>query len=75
MDLNLFRLLEQFSRDCTATKPFDLDTLGLAYMRRAYELGKYAARAETGRDRSDANYPGQADDSENGGEGGRDPVA
>lgn len=44
INVKLYRLLHQFSRDCAATKPFDLDTVGLSYMNRAYELGKDAGR-------------------------------
>ena len=46
MDESLFRLVQEFSRDCVGTKPYDFDTLGLAYMKRAYELGKDARGIE-----------------------------
>ena len=71
MDVKFFRLLRQFSRDSVKSKPFDLDTVGLAYMRRAYKLGRDAGLAEAGRDRS-ANDLEHSDDSENGRESGQD---
>ena len=73
LNVKLFRLLHQFSRDCAATKPFDLDTVGLSYMNRAYELGKDAGRAQSRRHRSDTNYQAQSDDRGNGGESGSGP--
>ena len=73
MDQKFFRLLERFSHDLAATKPPDLDTLGLAYMRLAYELGKDAGRAETRRDRTAINDQWHSDERDNGGERGPEP--
>jgi hypothetical protein len=46
MDRNLSRLLRRFSSDLAQTNPSDLDTLALAYMNLAYQLGRDAGRAE-----------------------------
>jgi hypothetical protein len=51
-----------------ATRPFDQDAFGLAFMQRAYELGKVAGRAESQGDRTETNYEWHSDDS--GGESG-----
>jgi hypothetical protein len=55
MDPNLSRLLQRFSIDLATTSPSDLDTLALAYMNLAYQLGRDAGRAEALSDRPDAN--------------------
>ena len=70
MDLNFFRLQRQFSRDSVKSKPRDLETVGLAYMRRAYKLGRDAGLA-----RRDGLEPtqitsGNRTDTENGGDSG-----
>jgi hypothetical protein len=72
VDEKLFRLMQEFSCHFAATRPPDLDTLVLAYMHRAYELGKDAGRAEPGRDRTDTNYKWGSDGNQNGGESGPD---
>jgi hypothetical protein len=70
MDLKLFRLLRQFSRDSVKSKPFDLETVGLAYMRRAYELGRDAGLAEADRLDPTRIVSGNRTDTENGGDSG-----
>ena len=72
MDQNLFRLLQQFSRQFVATKPPDLEALGLAYVNRAYELGRDTERADVGRDRGDTRYQWQSGATDSGSESGLD---
>ena len=70
MDRKLSRLLQRFSSDLAQTNPSDLDTLALAYMNLAYQLGRDAGRAETQRHRSDADTKpdaGRNDESHNDG--------
>jgi hypothetical protein len=68
MDERLFCLLQAFSRDLTATQPPDLDTFGLTYMQRAYELGKVAGRAEVRADPTSTDYEWYSDGRKSGGE-------
>ena len=68
MDEKLFLLVQEFSGDCVRAKPYDLDMVGLDYMKRAYELGKDAGRAETRAARTETNRHCHSDASSNGGE-------
>ena len=73
MDEEFFRLIEKFPHDFAVTRPPDQEALALAYLHRAYELGKEAGRTGDNHNRRE-DYPvwQRRMDESGGGESGPD---